>query len=301
MELAKQEHPIISNERQQVKLSDLRDEFIDYIGEKGRSAQTIKEYKNAVQHLINILGDVYIDSIDIGDFQKWRKKRPTASKHTDRIKNITINKEHRHLKAVFNFAIKKKKYIKDSPFVDEDRIETGKKTKPVMPQKDIKKFFSVIDDQRDKAFFKMLYYYGCRPSEAWKLLWGDVFIDEEIPYLIFRDRKGNDELELPILDDLKTDLDQLERDDERVFSQIRYGQSWKPNEIMKEYLEQAGLPDKYSPKWFRHTFASVLSEDSMGVKAVLGHSTVKVTEGYTHSDLERKLGVISRLSLIKSL
>jgi integrase len=50
----------------------------------------------------------------------------------------------------------------------------------------------------------------------------------------------------------------------------------------------------------RHTFASRLVKrgiDLITVKALLGHSTVKITERYTHSDQERKRKAVELLSL----
>ena len=161
-------------------------------------------------------------------------------------------------------------------------------------------YTAVIDDPKDDLFFKCLYYYGFRPSEMVKLRSEDIFLDTEIPYLIIRNRKGRDENELPILPMLLQAFQRFKAEGHpRIFTQFDVGQNWQPTQVMKQYLQQAGLPDKYSPKWFRHSFASRLSADHMGVKAVLGHSSITVTEGYTHADLQRKLTVIQRQEKIE--
>jgi len=58
------------------------------------------------------------------------------------------------------------------------------------------------------------------------------------------------------------------------------------NDILKRYLALAKLPTKgYSPHSLRHTFASSLvmsGVDLNTVKNLMGHSSIKQTEKYSH-------------------
>jgi|GEM_PF-6564928 len=295
--LYRKQYPFLEDEDPGPPLKELRTEFIDYCQSKDLAASTIKRYQQAIKHLLTILGeDTPIGTLDFQDFLTWRRTRQeTDTPKKKKPTNTGINVEHRSIKAMFNYAIKKRKYIETSPWVEEPQLPTPKKVKPVIQAKDIKKFFAVIDNPRDRLFFQCLYYYGFRPSEMVELRTEDLFLEEKIPYLIIRDRKGNDENELPILPALKDAFQKyVDEENDRIFIQFTPGQQWEPGNRMAHYLKQAGLPEKYSPKWFRHTFASNQSADHMGVKAVLGHSSIKVTEGYTHADLKRKLTIVKK-------
>ena len=67
----------------------------------------------------------------------------------------------------------------------------------------------------------------------------------------------------------------------------------------KRYAIKAGIPDA-SPHYLRHTVAttalSELKQDPESVKNLLGHSDLKTTMVYVHSDPSLKLGIISELN-----
>lgn len=296
MQLIRKQHPVLMDAQPSITLKQLKTEYIDYCESKNLADSTILRYQRDIEQLLDILGDIPIDTIGFQDFIRWRKTLQRTKTARDKyMSEANINIAHRSIKAMFNYAIKKRNYLQNNPFVEESQLSIQKTSKPVIPHDHIQQFFAVIDDPRDALYFKCLYYYGFRPSEMVKLLSEDVIVDEEISYLIIRDRKGNDENELPILPELLDEFKRFKAEGHsRIFTQFPVDQNWLPTKVMKGYLKAANLPAKYSPKWFRHSFASRLSEDHMGVKAVLGHSSVTVTEGYTHSDLARKLQLINK-------
>ncbi len=78
---------------------------------------------------------------------------------------------------------------------------------------------------------------------------------------------------------------------ERVFPQINYDklhERSRPSKIFKKYLELSGLDSRYSPKWFRHSFATNamrLTKNPILIKEILGHSSISTTDIYTHPEL----------------
>ena len=60
--------------------------------------------------------------------------------------------------------------------------------------------------------------------------------------------------------------------------------------IIAEYALRAGLNKSVSPHSFRHSFATHLMESGAGIRSVqelLGHSSLRATQVYTHVELER--------------
>jgi integrase len=66
----------------------------------------------------------------------------------------------------------------------------------------------------------------------------------------------------------------------------------------KYYARKAGLPESIRTHSLRHTFASILSENSIDIhtiKELMGHSSIKVTEIYSHLSPEHKIKAVKRL------
>ena len=66
----------------------------------------------------------------------------------------------------------------------------------------------------------------------------------------------------------------------------------------KEMLKRAGLPEHYQAYQLRHSTATMLKAKSVGDgdrQAFMGHSSIDMTEHYTHYDAERLLGAADAL------
>jgi site-specific recombinase XerD len=81
------------------------------------------------------------------------------------------------------------------------------------------------------------------------------------------------------------------------------GKAINPNWVsktFKAYARKAGLNDKLHFHSLRHTFASWLVQDGVSiyeVQKLLGHSSVKVTEVYSHLAASELHGAVNRLNL----
>lgn len=269
-----------------VTLSILRDEYI-YAIRKDRSQTTVNLTNRAFNNLIAYGGDVLITSLTSRDIEEWMSSLKKA--------NSSVNIEFRHLKAAFNRAVEWY-YIDYSPFNRVKQLKTVKKQRQVIPQNHVIRLLDNIDDPKDHAFYAALYYTGARSREIYQLRWQHIDLQNDIINLEAETTKGKKDRLVYIHPVLHRVIDALPRVPGLVFPQ--YTQSWQVAKAFKKHLEKAGLPDHYSPKWLRHTFATTLiseTKDTMGTKEILGHSSIAVTELYTHYNMSQQKAIIAAL------
>ncbi|MBB6052228.1 tyrosine-type recombinase/integrase [Armatimonas rosea] len=137
--------------------------------------------------------------------------------------------------------------------------------------------------QRDAALLELLYAGGLRLSEAVGLCWGDV--SEERGTLLVRG-KGDKERQVPLAAVVFESLARLRperaKPTDRVFGGAGRTTLWR---AVKDNVMAAGLGDRPSPHWLRHSFATHLlnhGADLRVIQELLGHARIATTQIYTH-------------------
>ncbi|HWZ22092.1 MAG TPA: tyrosine-type recombinase/integrase, partial [Cytophagaceae bacterium] len=67
--------------------------------------------------------------------------------------------------------------------------------------------------------------------------------------------------------------------------------------LVKKYAKSAGLERRITPHVFRHSFATLLLEENVDIKYIqhmLGHSSIMVTQIYTHVNGEKQREILSQ-------
>lgn len=65
--------------------------------------------------------------------------------------------------------------------------------------------------------------------------------------------------------------------------------------IIKKYVSEAGIQMNITPHMYRHSFATHLMDsgvDTRCIQELLGHSSINITEIYTHVSLKRELNAL---------
>ena len=142
--------------------------------------------------------------------------------------------------------------------------------------------------QRDGALLEVLYAGGLRLSEAVGLRWGDL--DPKQGTLLVRG-KGGKERYVPLValvfESLQVLRPESAKPTDSVFGGIGRVTLWR---AVKENVLAAGLGDRPSPHWLRHSFATHLLNNGADLRAIqelLGHARITTTQIYTHVATER--------------
>jgi integrase/recombinase XerD len=157
---------------------------------------------------------------------------------------------------------------------------------------------------RDIAVLEMLFSTGVRVSELCNLQKSDVNLKQKQILVL---GKGKRERVIPLCcDDTITALKDYEKCYESYLSEdgnFFLNRDKRPlsdqsvRQIIKKYQVKACIPEEVTPHMFRHTIATLMLEngvDIRNIQALLGHSSLAVTEIYTHVSLSAQREALGR-------
>ncbi|MDD1701697.1 MAG: tyrosine-type recombinase/integrase [Methanoregula sp.] len=144
-----------------------------------------------------------------------------------------------------------------------------------------------IDDYRDKLIVRIIYSTGVRVSELCDMNLEDIDFDERT----IRIRGKGDKIRIVFVDE-ETLHEILVFADNRSAGPLFMGQQGKhisPRAIQHIFKHYA--PPGITPHKIRHSYASELYRRSKNLRVVqenLGHTSIKTTEIYLHTDIDER-------------
>ncbi len=225
--------------------------------------------------------------------------------------NATRRHRHRHLKAFFNWCLKRG-LMEKSPLSDVPKPKKEKKTPAFLSTRDLERLLLAIDAHEEisrdalgkkpdvgwlRDMIRVAVCTGLRRGEAVRLRWQDVDLSSGLLHVRNRDgerTKSGHERTLPLAGDALEVLQRLqaERTDELdgpVFIDGR-GVPVKAGRLshrFKFFVRKAKLPGRERLHFhsLRHTCGSWLAMQGVPmrvIQGILGHSSTSVTEVYAH-------------------
>lgn len=270
-------------------IKDAGAEYLQYLT-ADHAPSTVATTRQAINMLCEHFGEnTDLRELDSRKVEQWLRSIPRSPARANAI--------FRHAKAFFS-KCHAWGYTETNPFMGVKQLRTAKKLPKVIPLDHIRLFFAIIKDRRDKAYFLTLYYTGARATETYMLTWDDV--DLEGLTITFRNTesqrtKSRKDRVIAIPKNLATILEELPVTGDRLFPQFRSDD--RPSKVMHRYCKAAGLPAKYTPHWLRHTFITHLASTGKQAlaKDIVGHSSLTVTDIYSHLTIEHQREAINNV------
>lgn len=245
---------------------------------KKYSNSTVKSYVSCFEEYINYYHDKDIDNLNENDIRLYLQWLVQNSRS-----NSYINQAVNSIKFYYEIVLGM-----PNRFYNIERPRKDKKLPIVLSKDNVKKIIEHTNNIKHRCIVSLLYSAGLRRSELLNLKLSDI--DSSRMLVFIKDAKGNKDrytlLSTNILNDLRL-----------------YYKEWKPTtylfegqkneqysaasvgKIVTEAAIKAGIKKRVSPHTLRHSFATHLLEsgtDLRYIQLLLGHSSTKTTEIYTH-------------------
>ncbi len=233
---------------------------------------------------------------DLERFIKWINKIGLGARSQARIIS--------GIKAFYKYLLLED-LIEDLPTELLEGPKLPRKIPVVLSVDEIALIFAAIDmstaqGQRDRAMLETLYACGLRVSELISLKLSNYFPDAGFVKVL---GKNDKERIIPIgeeaikqiafyVEGYRRFMDNIHSDHLDFVFLNRRGKSLSRISVfnmIKTYVQKAGIKKNVSPHTFRHSFATHLVEGGADLRAVqdmLGHESITTTEIYTHLDTD---------------
>ena len=263
----------------------IREQMIKELERKRYSKHTIKTYSHMLKEFLNYY-DGRIASVGKNDILSYLHMLSKKG-YSGSYQNQAVNSIKFLLEKVMGRE-------RSTYYIDRPRKE--RRLPEVLDQEDIKKILKQIKNIKHHTMISIIYSAGLRISELLNLKISDI--DSNRMVIRIRLAKGRKDRQVvlspKILDLLRTYYLQYKPKDFLFEGQVQKGDSVdlsrqysskSVQNVLKRALKSAGIIKHATPHTLRHSYATHLYEsgvDLRSIQVLLGHSSSKTTEIYTH-------------------
>jgi len=252
--------------------------FYDALEMRRYSLQTAKTYVSLFERFLNYFAEHEADELSEIEVREFLLK-----KHEEGVSDSLLNQYINAIK--FYYEV-----VKGMPhrFYDIRRPQKKHKLPVVLSKKEVQRLFMVCKNIKHRCIIGLLYSAGLRRSELLNLKVQDI--DSDRMCIHVKNAKGGKDRISILSKSLLTDLRKYYRQyrPKTFIVEGIKGQSYSGcsvGKVVDRMAKRANIQKKVSPHTLRHSFATHLLEsgtDLRYIQALLGHSSSKTTEIYTH-------------------
>jgi integrase/recombinase XerD len=253
-------------------------EYLNKLEIKKYANNTVKSYVSLFETFINFYKDKKLSHINEIDIRTYLQKLTQENRS-----NSYINQSINSIKFYYEVVLEM-----PNRFYSIDRPRKERKLPQVISKKEIIKILNHTNNLKHKCIIGLLYSAGLRRNELVNLKISDI--DSSRMLIRIESGKGNKDryslLSNQILDDLRIYYKQWKP--KKYIIEGQFGRQYSGQSIavvVKNAAEKAGIRIRVTPHMLRHSFATHLLEagvDLRQIQVLLGHSSSKTTEIYTH-------------------
>ena len=285
----------VISESKKIKLIQFRDEYFESI-RYTCSESYLRTVKSSFNQLLNYTDNIPLQNLDVKSAEGFFNKNYKRSKYAAAL-------YHRTLKAAFNKALNWD-YISVNPFA-KIKIPRLQNEKPkFICFKELETILHFAPDNL-KDLYEFAFLTGLRLSEIINLKWSNVDLTEKVIQVgdnRFTTKSKKIRI-VPLCGKAYKLLSGRSIHNNKAFVFGKSGSTFPftTNYVSKKFKQAvrlAGADDKIHFHSLRHSFASDLVNKGVPlyhIKELLGHSSIAVTEIYSHPDLKFLHDAVNKL------
>lgn len=286
---------MLNNEHIQDELrSDKLQLLKNHLVRKGYSVRTIKNYVSHVNRFLSYSND----QIDVKSINNYLLDLLEIKKCSHSYCNQAINAIKLYIKLTENINV--------DELICLTRPKKEKKIPKVLSQNEVKRVFDATENKKHQTIFMIAYSCGLRVSEVTKLKLKDI--DSERMVVFISQSKGR--------------KDRITTLSNKMLSQLReYYKAYKPKiwlfenqtkdgpisartlqKVFNTAVKKAEIKKYVTFHSLRHSFATHLLEAGIDIRYIqelLGHTSSKTTEIYTHVSTKSIQNIINPLDRLE--
>jgi integrase/recombinase XerD len=246
---------------------------------KRYSPSTIKNYISQFSSFINYFPALSLSDLNDDHVKSYMHYLITEKKVSSSTQNIVINSIKFYYEQVLGES--QKLYALERPMKEN-------KLPKVLSKNEVSSVLTACENNKHKTMLYLIYAAGLRRSELINLRITDIDMDRKVIYI--RMAKGNKDRITLLSEKIQIVLHDYiakYKPSEWLFegaTRQRYSES-SLQKVFKHALLKSGIKKYVTLHSLRHSFATHLLEsgtDIRYIQALLGHSSCKTTEIYTH-------------------
>jgi integrase/recombinase XerD len=254
--------------------------FKNYMNYRRYSQNTIKTYSDALDVFFRFFQNKTIESLTKEDLIQFNTEYILKKNLSSSYQNQVINAIKLFYRNRFNRSM-------EVDYIQRPRRE--KRLPNVLSKNEVKTILESPTNIKHRAMLSLIYACGLRRSELLNLTLKDILSDRNL--LFIQQSKGKKDRVVPI----GNKLIEMLRDYYKAFKpktwlfegqfpSTKYSEKSLEN-VLKQSLTKTKISKKVSLHWLRHSYATHLLEngtDLRYIQELLGHSSSRTTEIYTH-------------------
>ena len=303
----------------------LDDLLSNHIDKDHHTPATIKSYQSALNQFRKDLGNRKVTAYEREDIEHWK------SLVLSRASGSTWNNYHRHIRTLFNTAIKDGLINGENPFNRVRQVTKPQERIKVCELSQLTNAIKYIENNSNRfkpswfwvVLIKIIYYTGMRRRQLVGLCWKDIDFEGDSLLLSTKHSKTKEEWSIPITEEIKPLLELTKErtldagieclDTNQVFNITVFNKRYTGLELsgeqvsgmFKRLTNVLGYP--ISSHMLRHTMATeICNSYELGKASIqlrtlqqqLGHTDIRTTAKYIHPSIDAQAIMLRNLKEI---
>jgi site-specific recombinase XerD len=260
--------------------------FVNWVRRRNPEARTWRDYGYDLHFFIQVVGDRSPGEITFRDIDQFISQQSAQG-----FKPTTINRRLAAILALYAFLAPEEDDLVCPILPRRHHLRERQRLPRPVQEADLREFFAIISDIRDRAMFTLMLRCGLRISEVAAIQLADLYLEEDFPRLLVRGKGSRQRMVY-----LSPQAERALREyllirpgatSEYVFLSYQLDglSTTAIHKRLMRYREQAGLT--FTAHQLRHSFANDLLNADVPVTTIqklMGHRWIESTQTYVQAN-----------------